>query len=66
MQRFICAHELGHLILHPIKNTLYSVSKIEVEANIFAVELLVPDESLYGNNHAITTIHEAATVYGNF
>ena len=49
-QQFTCAHELAHSILHPDVNTpflqrstLFSVSKIEREANTFAVELLLPD-----------------------
>jgi Zn-dependent peptidase ImmA (M78 family) len=53
-QRFVCAHELGHVVLHPNINTpflrqhtLFSVSKIEREANIFAVELLLPDELIH-------------------
>lgn len=57
MKKFICAHELGHAILHAKVNTpflsaytLYSVGKIERQANTFAVELLLPDEyvSEYG------------------
>ncbi|SDH22721.1 protein of unknown function [Aneurinibacillus thermoaerophilus] len=54
MQRFVCAHELGHAVLHPKSNTpflrantLFSVEKLEVEANTFAVELLLPDEVIY-------------------
>lgn len=50
---FICAHELGHSILHPhintpflASNTLFSVDKIELQANKFAVELLLPDSYL--------------------
>ena len=46
--RFTCAHELGHALLHPNENTpflrketLFSVSKLEVEANRFAVALLM-------------------------
>lgn len=42
MQRTVCAHELGHAILHPNantpflrKNTLLSVDKLEIEANTF-------------------------------
>ena len=52
-QRFTCAHELGHALLHPKANTpflrantLLSVSKLEVEANRFAVSLLYPTEKL--------------------
>ena len=53
MQRVVCAHELGHAILHtryntPFmrQNTFLSVSKIEIQANIFAAELLISDDSL--------------------
>lgn len=52
-QNIVCAHELGHAVLHPKINTpfmrnstLLSVNKIEREANRFAAELLIPDESL--------------------
>lgn len=51
IHKIVCAHELGHAILHPKINssyignyTLYSSSKIEIEANTFAAELLLPDE----------------------
>lgn len=67
MRRFVCAHELGHALLHPgvntpflKKNTLFSVNRLEREANEFAVELLLPDADLL-NCH---TIYEAAAVYG--
>ena len=53
LKGFICAHELGHAILHAKVNTpflsaytLYSVGKIERQANMFAVELLLPDDIL--------------------
>lgn len=53
LQTFLCAHELGHAIQHPHVNTpflktytLYSTSRIEREANTFAVELLLPDSLL--------------------
>lgn len=46
-KKFICAHELGHVILHPDahtpflkKHTLFSTEKIEIEANFFAIQLL--------------------------
>ncbi len=67
MQRFVCAHELAHAILHPTintpflrANTLLSVDKIEREANEFAVELLIPDELL----HEGMNIYDAAAVCG--
>lgn len=47
-QKYTCAHELGHRILHPKvntpflkKNTFLSVDRIEREANEFAVWLLL-------------------------
>lgn len=71
MQRFVCAHELGHAILHPEVNTpffrkytFFSVEKIEVEANTFAVELLIPDDYLKEHQYEDFTIQEVATLYG--
>ena len=53
-QRFSCAHELGHALLHPDANTPFltkytylSVDKYEIEANKFALKLLIPDELLF-------------------
>ncbi|WP_277287670.1 ImmA/IrrE family metallo-endopeptidase [Veillonella montpellierensis] len=50
---FVCAHELGHSVLHPSLNTpflsqytLFSIDKIERQANTFAVELLLSDTIL--------------------
>ncbi|OAB48505.1 ImmA/IrrE family metallo-endopeptidase [Paenibacillus antarcticus] len=52
--RFTCAHELGHHLLHPNvntpflkKNTLFCVSKIEREANHFAIHLLTGGDKPY-------------------
>ena len=63
-QLFTIAHELGHAILHPNENTAflksntyYSTEKIEVEANIFAIDLL------FKENNSIT-IKEATETYG--
>lgn len=51
LQRFVCAHELGHSICHTNlntqwlrKNTLVSTDRIEREASTFAVELLLSDD----------------------
>ena len=53
MLSFVCAHELVHAILHPNvntpflrKHTLFSIDRIERQANTFAVELLLPDDLL--------------------
>ncbi|WP_368780903.1 ImmA/IrrE family metallo-endopeptidase [Alicyclobacillus fastidiosus] len=70
LQRFVCAHELGHATLHPEvntpflrRNTLFSVDKIEREANTFAVELLIPDDAVY-RNEGCSTSREISTAYG--
>ncbi len=71
MQRFVCAHELGHAVLHPElstsflqKNTLFCMDKVEREANEFAVELLLPDDCIYTYRNTDMTIYEVATTYG--
>lgn len=53
LKDYVCAHELGHAIMHKHVNTPYlkshtffSTDKIEKQANTFAVELLLPDEYL--------------------
>jgi Zn-dependent peptidase ImmA (M78 family) len=70
-QRFVCAHELGHSVLHknvntPFlkKNTLFSIDRIEREANEFAVELLIPDQIMYENKDTTMTVYEIAATYG--
>ncbi|WP_191556425.1 ImmA/IrrE family metallo-endopeptidase [Metabacillus idriensis] len=70
-QKFVCAHELGHAILHPKsnttflkENTLYSIDKIEVEANSFAVELLLTDDYISEFQDTNLTIQEIAMTYG--
>ena len=52
-RRFVLAHELGHMILHKKSNaifmdtrTQFNTSKYEQEANLFAMELLLPDSFL--------------------
>ena len=50
---FTCAHELGHSILHPKvntpflrKHTMFSVDRLEQEANRFAVDFIYSDDEL--------------------
>ena len=52
-RRFVLAHDLGHMILHKKSNaifmdtrTQFNTSKYEQEANLFAMELLLPDQIL--------------------
>lgn len=53
---FVCAHELGHMLLHKKVNaifmdtrTFFNTDKFELEANLFAVELLIPDDVIWEN-----------------
>ena len=55
---FACAHELGHAIIHANASTpflrsktLLSVDKLEIEANTFAVNLLISDEIILENKN---------------
>ena len=47
-QRFVCAHEMGHMLLHRKMNAVFmerhtflNRNKFEIEANRFAMDLLV-------------------------
>lgn len=61
-QRFTCAHELGHALMHPNactpflrEHTLFSVDKLEVEANRFAACLCYPPDWLAEEYEGCTT-----------
>lgn len=48
---FVCAHELGHMLLHKKANAIFmdsrtqlNTSKYELEADRFAMQLLIPDD----------------------
>ena len=52
-QRFVCAHEMGHMLLHRKMNAIFmerhtflNRNKFEIEANMFAMDLLVSDDIL--------------------
>lgn len=52
-KKFVCAHELGHMMMHKNSNAIYmdtqtffNTNKLEIEANTFAVNLLIPDETI--------------------
>ncbi|MGC7946685.1 ImmA/IrrE family metallo-endopeptidase [Bacillus sp. II_CA] len=70
-QRFVCAHELGHAVLHPKANTpflrnqtFFSVDRLEIEANTFAVELLLTDEMIFAYENTHLSIQEVAEIHG--
>lgn len=59
-KRIVAAHELGHIILHrsllcmaPMKDSvLYNMTdKTEYEANLFASDLLLPDDDVFDITH---------------
>lgn len=67
------AHELGHAILHRKENcyfirnkTLLLNSKNEIEANKFAIELLLPDEILNDYIESGYTIEQVARITGYY
>lgn len=52
-QEFECAHEMGHMFLHKKANTIFmdtrtyfNTNKFEVEADTFAMNLLIGDDVL--------------------
>lgn len=68
-QKFTIAHELGHAILHPKsntpflrENTLFSIDKLEIEANLFDVNLLISDEDL--REYQDFTISQLSSIFG--
>ena len=68
VRKFVLSHEIGHSIMHPndntmfLQNTFFSTEKPEIEANKFAIELVMPDEDVM--EHWEYTIYEWAMVYG--
>lgn len=52
-KQFVCAHELGHMLLHKKSNAIFmdsrtqiNTSKYEIEANRFAMCLLLSDKDI--------------------
>lgn len=53
-RKFVCAHELGHVLLHPQDNRIFLdtatyqiTARLEVAANRFACHLLYPEDSAF-------------------
>ena len=67
-ERFVISHELGHLIMHPehnapfLQTTFFSRNRYEIEANKFAVELIIPDDVIM--EHCEYTIEQWSSIYG--
>ncbi len=70
LQRVVCAHELGHAVLHKeiaMNSRFQELSlfdnsvRTESEATLFAAELLIPDEELLMLLREDQTVFEAAS-----
>ena len=67
----VMAHELGHAILHPKENCYFIRnytgllnSKTEIEANKFAMELLLPDDVLIEYVNSGYTTEQVSRITG--
>lgn len=68
-QRFVCAHELGHMLIHKNANAIFmdsqthlNISKYEIEADRFAINLLISDDDI-GNNLEYT-VNQLSRLFG--
>ncbi|EOG5906801.1 ImmA/IrrE family metallo-endopeptidase [Vibrio vulnificus] len=69
-ERFTLAHELGHhALMHPLpkdrdEKSTYGMDYHEIEANSFAAEILMPEDSLRNKiNRGQTNIQHLADIY---
>lgn len=56
--RFSIAHELGHLVIHKARTK--TIPEMEREANIFAVEFLLPEKAMKREIHLPVTLSSIA------
>lgn len=68
-KKFVCAHELGHMVLHKKSNAVFmdsrtflNTSLYEREANTFAVNLLIDNDMLY--EHREFTTEQLSRLWG--
>lgn len=68
--RMVCAHELGHFILHRkvnsvlLKNTTFqNMNRYEIEANRFAAYLLIPKNELTEYSEYGYTLKQLACIF---
>lgn len=66
---FVCAHELGHMVLHKKSNAIFmdsrtqlNTSRYELEADRFAIDLLVPDSDI--EDHLSFTTSQLSRLLG--
>lgn len=68
-QTFVLAHELGHMFLHKNTNSIFmdtrthfNTSRYEVEADLFAVSLLISDDAL--SKYSEYSISDISSILG--
>jgi Zn-dependent peptidase ImmA (M78 family) len=66
---FVCAHELGHMVMHKKNNAIFmdtrtnfNTCKYELEADRFAVNLLIPDNEI--EEHLEFTTAQLSRLFG--
>lgn len=68
-RQFVCAHELGHMLIHKKANAIFmdsrtqlNTNKYELEADRFAINLMIPDADL--EDHIGFTISQLSRLFG--
>lgn len=68
-KKFVCAHEMGHMLLHKKSNAIFmdsrtqlNTTKYEIEADRFAMNLLVSDNELC--DYADLTVSQLSRALG--
>ena len=68
-QRLVCAHELGHMLLHKKSNAIFmdsrtqlNTTKYEIEADRFAMDLIMSDEEI--EEHLDLTTVQFSRLFG--
>lgn len=66
VKKFVCAHELGHSLMHRDTNTIYldtrtylKTSMYERQANQFAINLLFPHDDFFDDYKECTIVQTA-------
>ena len=66
---FVCAHELGHMVMHKKTNAIFmdtrtnfNTCKYELEADRFAVNLLIPNDEI--EEHLEFTTAQLSRLFG--
>ena len=67
---FVCAHELGHMLLHKKSNAIFmdsrtqlNTTKYEIEADRFAINLLLSDANI--EEHLDFSTAQLSRLFGN-